>query len=466
MSTPAMTKPKKKKLQMPPLIVFLFIFLCIVTALTWVIPAGQFQMDPETKMYLPNSYQRVEQNPIGPWEMMCTILPAFTAAGTLIMMVLISGGTIGLILSTGSIDHVIDWFLNRMYGKGLTVLIPAVSIMMSALGALGGGDSFIAFIPVGLALAHKLRLDKVCGVAIIYGCTFVGLATSPKGQVPNAQIIADVPYMSGAGMRMVGWAVCTAIMVLYTLAYAKRIQKDPSKSILGPDWVNDLPPEVEKHEVKAKPAAFITVIMMFACYAFIAVSSSLFGWAYPESNAIMIIMAILAAIINRMSMKEFSKRYIDGVRGIAQVAVIMGTARTISLVMENGKIIHTLVNWLTMPLGFVGKGGAIVVIYLINLFFNLITSSGSAQAAIMMPLMIPLGDTFGITRQVLCSAFAYGDGLFNMCTPVGSTCMGSMGLAKMNFTDWVKFYIPAVAMMSVFIGAFLVYLTSIGWTGV
>ena len=434
---------KKGKIKVPSTYVLVFGILVLCTILTYIIPAGVFDTIEGSKNIDPNSFHFVENTPIGVWAFLQSIFDGMKKQSSVILFVFIIGGYFQIITDTGAIDSAIGMLVNRFGNKSMFV-IPVIMVLMSAFGASGAiANAIVAFIPLGLVLAKKLKLDPVCAVGVIYLACYSGFAISPICPVTLqlAQQIAEIPVLSGTGFRVCVWLVTMTVTIWYVLRYARRVANDPSKSVL--EKIEFPFEENEKNTVTkfgARQAAVLIIVAAgFAYYVWGALK---FSWDTDKMAAIMLATSVISAIIAGMSAEDISKSFVNGCKSMTFGAIIVGVASAISVVITNGQIIHTIIYGLAKPLAAMPTTIAAVFMFLVNLVFNFFVPSGSGQAAIVMPLMAPMADVLGLTRQVAVCAYQWGDGMSNIIIPTAGTVMACLGIAKVPFEKWVKFLAP------------------------
>ena len=257
------------------------------------------------------------------------------------------------------------------------------------------------------------------------------------------------------------------VAMMYTLRYAIKISKDPSKSAMGhTEWLSDsAPSEQDLTEVKFNPRAAIVTFLFFAQYALIVYMNSVLGMGVKVMPAVMFIVCITCGLISGMSFDQIGNAFAKGTGGMAFVAAIIGMAGTMSLVMAQGNILHTVVYVLASPLKGLGQGLAAIGISLVVTVINVFIPSASAKQAILIPIIQPIAETLGIAGNLAVNAFMYGDGYTNLVTPALGVTAGSLALCGIPINKWLKWVLPIVLVMVVISFASLYVLGAIGWTG-
>ena len=461
-------KEKKKGFKMPHLLFIMLGLIFIMTALTYVVPAGQFGTTAEGKIdatvfnYLP------EQTPVSFLRVPMLFLDGLTGSALIIFLVMVSGASIGLFLDTGCVDELINWSLFKLKDKGVSVLVPAMYILMVYLGAFGGSDAMIAVVPIGVLFAKKLKLDPLVAMGITTYATLIGFGTGPTKQMIT-QTMMGVPIYSGFGVRMIIMNIILVVGLVYLMMYVRRIQKDPTKSAMGnTDWLQDTAADnVEVQEAIMTPKTAL-LLFLFIFQYLIVVWYTMQGYDNPYhfQVAVFIILPIVAGLIKGMSGDEIGNSFAKGLASMAFVGFVIGLARVVSLVMGEGNIIHTIVYVITRPLLSVGQGLASVLMTWVIAIINPIIPSASSKAAILVPIIQPVAEAIGLTPQLAVQAFQFGDGYTNLISPALGWTVGSTAMAKVDFDKWLKWALPITIIFLLVSSVMMYILTGMGWTGV
>jgi uncharacterized ion transporter superfamily protein YfcC len=458
------TKKTKKKFSINMLIFILGILIC-ASLLTYLIPAGQFDTNPDTKSLIPGTFHLVEQTPVNPWKALLNIFTGMTSSAKVMSIVIFMGGALRVIISTGAVEEFLNWAIYKLEKKGIAVIVPLMVVLFSVLSAYGGNDSFFAFTVIGVAVAAKMGLDPIAGMAMTYFATSVGFAGALKGRTLVAQGIADVTPYSGAGYRTVWLFIMTGLAVAYALWYCFRVKKDPGKSLMGnSDWMKSNTAS-NLNEEKFNPVSLLVIIITAGSFILNAIMGVLKGWNYPEQVAVLLIASTVCGLLYKKTPSEIADTFAKGCQSMGFVAFIIGLGGAISQTLTQGNILHTMVNTVTMPLMNLHRGIGTIFMFWFNWLFNFFIISGSGQAAVVMPIMNPIADALQIERQVAVSAFVYGDAYTNMLFPTSASLLGALAIAGVPLKNWVKFVLPFLLVLSVLTSVFLYYLTAIGWTG-
>lgn len=456
---------RRKPLTVRPLnlLVLIFLLIMIASISTYVVPAGKFDVDAKG-VIVAGTYSRVPSTPVSPWRALCMIFDGMTSGSFIISVILLMGGCISAILATGAVEHLIDFAMYRLQQKKISVLVPCCMILMSLLASFGGSDAFVAFVAVGVVFAHKLRLDPISAVAVFFFSTFVGFFSGPF--IMSVQIIAGVKPFSGFAVRLCVLLVMTGLACLYTVRYCRRVSEDPANSLMGHTrWLADCSMEQEVKEVRLDWRALTVVLLLVGSFIGLAVLMPLFHLGYGELIGILILVVIVSGFIYGKTTDEIASGFAKGVASMTYVALVVGMARTISLVLEKGNVLPSMIQGIIEKLSHLPAGIAAVMLFLSNSVINVAIPSCSGQAAIVLPVMMPIGRLLGIPDQVVVSAFVYGDGLTNLCIPTFAALMGALSIAKVPFGKWMRFILPFIGIAAVLLSVLLIALTAIGWTG-
>ncbi len=442
-------KPARVKMKVPHTYVILFAVILIMALLTYIIPAGEFARveDPGTGRMVvdPASFQAVEQNPIGFFDLFQSIPKGMTAAASIIFFIFVVGGSFQIITGTGAIEAGISRIAVKLEGKD-KLMIPIFLVIFSLFGAtIGMAEEAIVFVPIGIALARALGYDAIVGTAMISlgaACGFTSGFMNPF-TVGVAQGIAELPLFSGLAFRLVILVVMLIITTIYLLRYGSKVKADPSYSI-----VYELEVE-EKHKIidLSNLPAFekqhaLVLLTMLVGFGFIIYGVFEKGWYITEIASAFLAMGIIGGLLGKMGPSAISREFVEGAKGIVFGALVVGIARGILVVMQDGAIIDSIINGLALGIQSLPKAVAVLGMYVVQVIINFFIPSGSGQAAATMPIMVPLSDVLSINRQVAVMAYQFGDGFTNSIIPTSAALMGVLSVAKISYEKWFKFLWP------------------------
>ena len=434
------------KFKVPHTLVLLFGMMVFALLLTYVLPQGRFEtMENEhgRSVVIPNSYEKnAEKSLLSVWSLFTVLPRAFADSQGIIFFVFIIGGALAVIKSTG----VIDAFLGKMlkkFGSRPQILIVA-SMLVFAIGSstLGMAEEYLPFITVLIALCLGMRMDVMSAVGIMvvgYGVGY-GVAAINPFTVMIAQEVAEVPPTSGMWYRLILFIPFFLVGWYHVQKYAISVQKDSSKSLMFNVENN------QNHQVTTYPKLtkmhWVILMLTFLALSLIVYGISAWHWYLTELGAIFFGLTVLVVIVNRINPSEAAKAFGIGASELTLTALLIGFARSIALLLEDGQVLHTIVNALAIPLQKTGPELAAVGMYMIQSAMNFFIPSGSGQAYVTMPLMAPIADLTGVSRQIAVLAYQFGDGFTNMLVPTNAVLMGIIGIAGIPYDKWFKFIIP------------------------
>lgn len=447
------TKQKKKKFEMPDTYLILFILVVIASIATYIAPAGQFERVTDdaagiTKV-VPGTYTETASSPTSLMDFFLSFQTGMVGTAPIIFLVLFTGGAFAVIEATGAIDAGMKAVINKTRNKELMLLV-IVTFLFSVGGTVGiVANSVIAFVPIGIMLARAMKLDAIIGVSIIYLGAFAGFNTGFMNPftLGIAQQIAELPLYSGMAFRIVIYAVIVAVTIWYITRYAKKVLKDPKNSLMGDQLFAEDEEKASSIETTQFTLTHKLILMYFVgCLGFYVYGTRQYNWDVGEMSAMFIAIAVGAGLIARMKGNDIVKTFIKGAQGLVYGALIIGVARAIVVILENGLILDTLVQAMSTSLEQLPAMVAAVGMFIGNAFFNILVPSGSGQAAVAMPILTPLADMLDIPRQVAVQAFQLGDGFTNSISPTSGVLMASLAVGGVSFNKWFKFMWPLMVL--------------------
>ncbi|MFC4557812.1 YfcC family protein [Virgibacillus kekensis] len=462
---PVQSKKLKKKFEMPDTYVILFLVLLLAVAATYIVPSGSFDRETidEVERVVPGTYSQVEGDTIGFMDIFLALQEGMVQSGSLIFLVLFAGGAFEVVERSGAIRGGIIRAVNVTQGKEFW-LIAIVSTLFALGGAIGAvANSVIPFVAIGIIIARALKLDAIVAVSITFGATFAGFNVGFLNPytVGIAQTIADIPLFSGMLYRIIAFTVIVGVTILYTWNYAKKIMKDPSKSLVG--VLEE--PESKEDQLKAPFTTRHKVILGFVglSLAFFVFATIQFKWSINHMAAFFIIIGLASGIIAGMNYNKTAVTFLEGCQKLVYGALIIGVARAILIVMEDAQILDTVVHALSIPLTELTPVFAALGMFVANGLLNFLVPSGSGQAMIAMPILSPLADMIGITRQVAVQAYQFGDGFTNSIFPTSGPLMASLAVAGVAWIKWARWMLPLLLIWALIAVIMLSVGVMIGW---
>lgn len=436
---------EKKKFKLPHIFVLLFCITLVCSILTWIIPAGTFERvmnDAGREIVVAGTWAATESTPIGFFQFFQSFYKGMVNAGDVVFFVFIAFASTTFILKSGAFDGLVSFLMKIFKGNSSVIIIP---IFMALFGAgsstVGMFEEWLAFIPIFAGIFISLGFDAIVGLAVVAlgaGMGFSGATMNPF-TVGVAQGIAEVPYMSGAGFRLICHIVMLAVAAALVMRYALKVKKDPTKSLVYGDDFSALVTDSADREFGLKQKLVLADLLVTIVVVVWGVKT--FGWYFNELSAVFLIMGLVAALIMRYSADEIGQFFADGFVDACTASMMVGLARATLIVLQEGNIIDTVVNYAAMPLSYLPTAAAAVVMLIIQTALNFFIPSGSGQAAVSMPIMAPVADLLGIQRDVAVLAYQMGDGLSNIVWPTAFAAVMA-GLANVKLEKWWKFIFP------------------------
>lgn len=425
--------------------VLMFIVIAIMTVLTYILPAGQYdriEQDGRTVVD-PSSFQFVESSPVGLLEMFNSFHLGLVEGSSIILFVFLFGGALGIMQATGAIDAFIKVVAAR-FGKREKLLIPVLILIFSLLGTLiGSAEDALVYIAIVVPMTMALRMDALTGFAIVMLGTmatgFTSGITNPFN-VAVAQSIAELPTYSGIWLRVALFLAFYLLTVFYIYFHAKKVKSNPDLGVYG-KFNRDAEPEVDLNYKMSKRHMVALLVLLFNFIALV-VGVIKFEWYISEIGGIFLLSAIIMGFIGKTSPNQMADGFVAGAREMTAGALIIGIAQTILVITQSGGLLDTILYYATAVVGQLPATLNAVGMFIIQLFLNFIVPSGSGQAALTMPIMTPLADLVGVTRQTAVLAFQLGDGISNMVIPTSGVLLAGLAIAGIPFTRWVKWVMP------------------------
>ncbi len=501
-----MTKQKKKKKrEFPNAFTVLFIVLIIASVLTFLVPAGMYQRlnynsdidkfeitdtnddvrtvdatqeslsslniaisldkfkngDINKPIAIPNTYERIKQRPQGLKEFLAAPIEGVVDTADIIIFVLILGGNIGLLNKTGTFDAGISALSKKTKGKEF-ILVTIVFFLITLGGTtFGMAEETIALYPILMPIFIASGYDAMVAIAAIYMGSSLGtmFATVNPFSAIIASTSAGINFKSGLPIRIVGLVIGSIITLMYIYIYAKKVQKDPSKSIVADQMPavrkkfdldsiddNNVPEFTLKRKLILIVFALGFPIMIWGDYSL--------GWWFTEMSVIFMVTGFIIMLLSGLNENEAINTFMDGAADLIQVALVIGVARGINIIMDNGYISDTMLFYASNLVS--GMNGIIFSIVQMILFtvLGIFIPSSSGLAVLSMPIFAPLADTVNLGRDVIVSAYAYGQGWMAFLTPTG-LILPTLQMAGITYDKWLKWVMPYMAILAVFAAVML-----------
>ena len=441
----------KLKLKIPHTFAFIFMLVIVCALVTYIVPSSEFERikDPSSGKTVvdPESFSFVDNTPVNFFDIFTSIQKGMEESADIIFFVFIVGGSFGIITATGFIDAGLDKAIVKLKGREKILFLFILFVFSVGGATFGMSEEVIALIPVAVALTTRLGYDSILGVAITLIGAHIGNTTGMMNPftVGIAQGIAELPMFSGLAYRCIWYVIIFIITAIYISCYADKIKRDPTKSPMYGVQIEGGEAEtvnLTEYEPKHTRVLIVLILGLFA----LVYGVFRLGWYITEISGLFLLMGIASGFVGGLDLDGIAKGFLSGAKDMVFGALVIGFGRAILVVLTEGKIIDTFI----YAGGSVLKGLPKVVaangMFLFHLLFNFLIPSGSGQAAATMPIMIPLADMAGITRQTAVLAFCYGDGFTNLVAPTMGSLMACLAMGKVPLQKWVKWVMPLMLM--------------------
>lgn len=435
---------KKKKIKFNAfVIIFLVIVFCYF--LTLVIPSGEFKREEinGVSTVIANSFHSTEKTYLGPQAIFQAVPEGLTASASMMFVVMMVAGCIEIYKRSDAINKLVMALLAQANRFGSEKILSLIMIMFGCLGGfLGWNEQIVPFIPIIISLCLAMGYDVLTGIACSAMVDMISFSVSPSSvyTVGISHEIAQLPMFSGFTFRLILLVIFNIIMQIYVLRYARKVKRNPDLSIMkGIDNSNFKINITEELNSKMSTRQKLSLLVFLATFILAIVGVSTLGWSMNDLGATFFFAGIAGGIINGMNINEIIDGFIAGAKDGLGPALVIGLARGIQWILTSGAVIDPIINLVSQPLSKMGGYSTpIAVMFIIALFNGLITS-GSAKATALMPILIPLADLIGMTRQTMILAFQFGDGLTNSLWFTSGTLLMFLTIAKIPLKRWYQF---------------------------
>lgn len=460
-----------ENISIPHTYVIIFSIIIAAAIMTYIIPAGEYTRIKNAAgitVVDPASFHYVAQNPSSIMDVFSAVPTGLKSTATLVFFLFIIGGVFQIINSTGTINVLVNKLSTTFAGKE-EFIIPVFLCTFSLGGALMGmSNEVLPFVPIGIMLARKSGFDAAVGTSMVTMGALAGFSAGTMNpfNVGIAQEIAELPLYSGIGLRIALHITFLIIGSIYLMRYAKRVKADPTKSVVA-----DLEREemaitlanTEMSEAKASGRHLLVLLVFISGLGYILYGVFKYEWGVGDMSPIFMAVGIIGGLAGGLSPNRIAKEFLVGAKMLAFGALVIGFARGILVVMQDGLILDTIVHGLAQVLQSLPSSFTALGMFVVHFIINFFIPSGSGQAAATMPLFIPLADVTGISRQLTVLAFQLGDGISNGINPTSSNMNSFLGLAKITYPQWVKFAGPLILMWELTGAVFIIIAGAINY---
>lgn len=462
---------KKKKLQMKALnpIVLLVIIISLAAIATYLVPAGVYEriLDPATEREIvdPATFHYITQQPIGLFDFFKSVTLGLQRASGIISFLLIIGGTFAIMDATGAINAGMGNVVKKMNGKEL-LMIPVCMIIFGCGSAFAANfEEYLAFIPLVIGVSVAMGFDSITAIAIVFGAAGCGYASAMTNAftVGVAQQISGLPLFSGIELRFVLFAVLMTVTILYVMNYARKVRKNPELSSVREEDLK-YNQQVNTEEIPALTTRHKLVLLVFLG----TIVALIFGvikyhFYIDELAALFLICGVISGIVGGLKPGEIADSFVKGCGNLLYACIMIGLCNAIIIIMQNANIMDTVIHGMASLLDGLPATISACGMFVIQDIFNVLVPSGSGQAAITMPLMAPLADILGITRQTAVLAFQMGSSFTDVLAPTSGEVIAACAMARIPYGKWFKWLLPLFAIWCVVAFAFMIIAVKIGY---
>ncbi|MGZ0016848.1 YfcC family protein [Yeosuana sp. AK3] len=483
-----------KKINFPTAQTILLIIGALVALLTWFVPAGKYNtlsynasekyfivqdLETQTKLVasqetltqlnikiplekftngdiwkpinIPNTYKKLPAKPQGVLEFIKSPIKGVIEGADIIFLVLIIGGLIGIMNLTGAFDAGISWMAKTLKGREY-ILIILVTFLVSLGGTTFGlAEETIAFYPILIPVFLAAKYDAMVALASIYLGSSIGTmcSTSNPFSVIIASDAAGINWTSGFNTRLIMFLLGTIICIIYILRYAQRVKKDPSTSIIfnQKEEIELLFGKTAQQTITLTTRLKLIIFIFSMTFIVMVYGVSQLEWWFVEMTSVFFVGSVLIGFIARIKESVFVDTFVKGASDLLGVALIIGIARGITVIMNDGLISDTMLYYASNLTNGMNKGVFINAVLYIYAGLSFFIPSSSGMAVLTMPIMSPLADTVGIGREAMVNAYQYGMGLFAFVNPTG-LILASLAIVKVGYDKWIRFVMPLVLILA------------------
>ena len=451
--------PRRFRLSVPHPLVLLTACVILAAIASHLLPAGEYERrDDEAtgrSVVVAGTYHEVEPSPVGLFDAIVALPRGMADAAEVIFLVFLIGGAFTVVDETGALKRGVTSLIRSLRGRDLLV-IPIVSLFFATGGVVENmQEEIIPLIPVLLILTRRLGFKPMVAVAMSAGAAFVGSAFSPINpfQVAIAQQLAELPLASGAAFRIAFLAIALTFWIGMTMRYARRTRVD----VVPPAADGAAPANGPDSTEGVRPADLGIFTLVLGTFAIVVVGMMRWHWGFNELSAAFFIMGVIVGLLSGMKIGGTAEAYVRGFRSMAYAGLLIGFARAIYVVLQDGRVVDTIVHAMFTPLEGLPVLASSVGMVAAQTAIHVPVPSVSGQAVLTMPLLVPLSDLLGMSRQVTVLAYQYGAGLCELLTPTNGALMAILASAKIRYEDWIRYVGPlylglvAIGMVAIWV---------------
>jgi uncharacterized ion transporter superfamily protein YfcC len=449
------------KFKVPHTYVLLMGLILVAALCTWITPAGKYDLIKQGNREVidPNSYHRVEVKPAGITDIFMAFPQGLIEVADIVFYIFIIGGAFGVLNQTGTIEAGINFIVRRIGAKKV-LIVPLLTLVFAiGGGSIGIAEETLVFLPALVLLAHSLGYDSLVagGIALVGANAGFASAFMNPFTVGVAQGIVGLPLFSGIKFRAIVWAIITIVTIIWLTRYAAKVKAKPTISLMYElDQQRESIKDQGKIERFTKKHLTVLIVSILAL-GLLAYGAMRWQWGILQLSALFFGLAVVAGPLGGLSFDETARSFIKGAADITYAALVVGLARGILLVLREAYVIDTITHAMATAVQRWPSQISVLGIYLMQNCLNFIVPSGSGQAAVSMPVLAPLGDLLGITRQTNVLCYQFGNGFTNIFTPTQGYFMAGLGILQIPWSKWVRWLLPLLLIwLAIGVGAVLI----------
>jgi len=438
---------EKRKFRMPTAYTILFLLIILVALATWVIPSGSYEYVDDVPVA--GTYHATEPTPQGVGGILKAAFNGFYDAVDVCVFILMVGGFLGIVMKTGAVDAGVGFIIQKLGGREKW-LIPILMVFFGLGGTTYGmWEETMAFYPLLIPVFLAAGYDAVVGIAVILLGAGAGVIASTVNPFATgiAAGFAGVSLGEGILLRLIQWVVFESAAIWFVMSYAAKVKKNPSRSVVGVGAgklhvsMEDTVEFTSRRKLIMVLFTLVFIIMVYGVIPFdeMGLPLPVMGWWFPELSALFLVGGIVIGLIDRMGEEEIAETFVAGCADLLGVAFIIGISRGITVLMNDGGITDTILNWGEQALSGAGPVAFVLLVYLIYLPLTVLIPSSSGLATLSVPIIAPLGQFAGVGGDLVVTAFQSACGLVNIITPTAAVVMGALALGHVPYDKWIKF---------------------------
>lgn len=445
----------------------LFVVIVLCGLASYFVTPGAFDREiiNGRTVVIPGSYHLVEKTMLSPFTIFKAVPYGIMGASNIVVLILVVGGAIEIYNKSGSIGAGIGKLIGKIGNKSGALVISIFFIVFAILGGfLGWIEVCIPFAPLVIPILLTLGYDSIVAVSVLILGLMVGFAIGPTNlyTVGISHQIAQLPMFSGLGLRIVAYIVFISLALGYVLFYAEKIKKNPDKSLMKGIDIKDLKMDLSNQKGITNNQ-IIALIILGVTFLISVIGMLKLKWNIIDMSGAFLFSGIAAGIVTKMKPSKIADSFIEGTKNSMNGAMIVGIARGVQWILEQGGVIDPIIYKLSSLLNGLSPVGSAVGVLVVVTFLNALVPSGSGKAMALMPILMPVAQLIGITRQTMILAYQFGDGISNIFWFTYGTLLIFLAYGKVPIGRWYKFVLPLIGIMLLLAILFLSIAVKIGY---